>query len=208
MDEKRSNVNEKSIIAECSCGEGILAELASIARREDIPAVDYNQKIDQWNSYQALLDKIDGKCSLTKGDVQLRRNIKHNAKIFDYTTAAFLSFTGLVALFMYLEGITSNNTYLVIASLVPLALVGWQAFIRLHPPSFVHFTCRPALHIDEYTFMNKTIKGISKVRRDPVVNLPPLEMSIPRAWLAQQSMLDFMQSLADIQESENRRKDE
>jgi hypothetical protein len=53
--------------------------------------------------------------------------------------------------------------------------------------------------------MNKAIKGIRKVRRDPVVKLPPLEMSIPRAWLAQQGMLDFMESLADIKSDKGKK---
>ncbi|HEX2615164.1 MAG TPA: hypothetical protein VHL10_06705, partial [Nitrososphaera sp.] len=66
-------------------------------------------------------------------------------------------------------------------------------------------TCRPALHVDEYAYMNKAIKGIRKVRRDPVVKLPPLEMSIPRAWLAQQGMLDFMESLADIKSDKGKK---
>lgn len=199
MGEKRSHVNERSITAENFDGEGVLADLVSIAPRKDIPAVDYNQQIERWNSYQQMLDEIDKKCAKTNGDVQLRRNIRHNAKILDDTAAGFLSATGLFALVIGGVGIVSNNLYAVSGAAIALALVGWQAFIRLHQPSLIHFTCKPALHIDQYAYMNKAIKGIRKVQRDPVVNLPKLEMSIPRKWLAQQGMLDFMQTLADIQ---------
>jgi hypothetical protein len=198
MGEKRSHVNEKSIVAESFGGEGVLADLVNIAQRKDIHPVDYNQQIERWNSYQHMLDEIGGKCEKTKGDVQLRRNVRHNVKVLDDAAVAFLSVIGLFALIIGDVGIANNNIYVVLGAAVALALVGWQAFIRLHPPSLVHFTCKPALHIDEYAYMNKAIKGIRKVQRDPVVNLPPLEMSIPRTWFAQQGMLDFMQTLADI----------
>ncbi|HEX2557774.1 MAG TPA: hypothetical protein VHK86_05590 [Nitrososphaera sp.] len=205
MGEKRSHVNEKSAIMESFSRKGVLADLTSIAQRKDVPAVDYNQQIERWNSYQHMLDEIDGECGKTKGDVQLRRNIKHNAKILDETATGFLSVIGLFALVIGGVGIASNNLYAVLGVAIALALVGWQTFIRLRPPSLIHFTCRPALHVDEYAYMNKAIKGIRKVRRDPVVKLPPLEMSIPRAWLAQQGMLDFMESLADIKSDKGKK---
>ena len=190
--------NEKSIIAESFVGKGILAELVCIARQNDTPEIDYDRKIERWNSYQHVLDEIDKKCAKTNGDIQLRRNIRHNAKILDETAVAFLSIIGLTALVICVGGIATSNIYAIFGSSIALAFVGWQALIRVHQPSSIHFTCKPALHINEYAYMNKAINGIRKVQRDPVVKLSSLEMSIPSAWLAQQGMLDFMESLADI----------
>jgi hypothetical protein len=47
--------------------------------------------------------------------------------------------------------------------------------------------------------MRQAINGIPPAEHDPIVRLPVLEMSIPRAWIAQQGMLKFMESLADIE---------
>jgi len=116
----------------------------------------------------------------------------------DETAAGFLIAAGLFALIMVGVATASNNFYGVIGAAIAITIVGWQAFIRLHPPSLIHFVCKPALHIDEFAYMNKAIKGIRKVQRDPVVNLPPIEMSIPRRWLVQQGLLDFMTSLEEI----------
>jgi hypothetical protein len=46
--------------------------------------------------------------------------------------------------------------------------------------------------------MRQAIKGIPAVEHDPIVSLPVLEMDIPRAWLGQQGMLKFMESLSDL----------
>jgi hypothetical protein len=54
------------------------------------------------------------------------------------------------------------------------------------------------LHIDEFAYMRQAIKGIPAVEHDPIVRLPVIEMDIPRAWLGQQGMLKFMESLNDI----------
>jgi hypothetical protein len=54
------------------------------------------------------------------------------------------------------------------------------------------------LHIDEFAYMRQAIKGIPPVEHDPIVRLPVLEMDIPRAWLGQQGMLKFMESLNDL----------
>ena len=198
MGDDRSHLNKQFNITENLCEQGVLRDLVSIARHTELSVADYSQQIMRWNSYQQVLDDIDKKCAKTHGDVQLRRNIRHNAKILDETTAGFLIAAGLFALVMAGVATANNNFYGVVGAAVALALVGWQAFIRLHPPSLIHFVCKPALHIDEFAYMNRAIKGIRKVQRDPVVNLPPVEMSIPRRWLAQQGLLDFMTSLEEI----------
>ena len=47
--------------------------------------------------------------------------------------------------------------------------------------------------------MRQAINGIPPpVEHDPIVRLPALEMDIPRAWLGQQGMLKFMESLSDL----------
>lgn len=176
----------------------IFTELAIAADQKEIAKCDYEGQIQKWNAYQNLLDKVDEKCTKTNGDVILKRNIKHNVRILHDTEVALLSTFGLIALLILSGGSIEHNIYAIIGSLTALAIVGWQAFIRLHPPEIIKFTCRPELHIEEYAYMNKAIKGIPKVQRDPVVKLPPIEMSIQRSWLAQQGMLSFMESLEEI----------
>jgi tetrahydromethanopterin S-methyltransferase subunit G len=160
--------------------------------------LDYPRQIERWNKYQNILDKVEEKCKQTNGDVILRRNIKHNVKILDDVSIAFLSVIGLTALMVIIGGLMGSNYYLVIGGALSLAFVGWQIVLRLFPPSLVRFSCRPALHMEEYVYMNKHIQGIPKVARDPIVKLPSMEMQIPRSWLAQQGMLEFMESLEDI----------
>jgi len=77
-------------------------------------------------------------------------------------------------------------------------LIESQSFIRLHHPSIINFKCSPVLHIDEFAYMRQAIKGIPAIEHDPIVRLPPLEMDLPRAWLGQQGMLKFMESLSDL----------
>ena len=79
-----------------------------------------------------------------------------------------------------------------------MGFVAWQAFIRLHHPSIIHFKCSPVLHIDEFAYMRHAIKAIPPAENDPVVRLPELEMYVSRAWLSQHGMLKFMQTLGDI----------
>ena len=166
--------------------------------------LDYHGQIEKWNKYQNVLDRIEEKCKQTKGDVFLRRNVKHNVRILDDVSVAFLSVIGLTALMIIIGGLmetsstTNNNHYLIVGGIMALAFVGWQIILRLFPPSIIRFSCRPVLHMEEYAYMNKHIQGIPKVARDPVVKLPVIEMQIPRSWLAQQGMLEFMESLKDI----------
>lgn len=165
--------------------------------------LDYPGQIERWNKYQSMLDKIEDKCKQTNGDIILRRNVKHNVKILDDVSIAFLSVIGLTALMVVIGGLmgssgNSSNYYLIIGGALSLAFVGWQIILRLFPPSIVQFSCKPALHTEEYAYMNKHIQGIPKVARDPVVKLPTMEMQIPRSWLAQQGMLEFLESLKDV----------
>jgi hypothetical protein len=88
--------------------------------------------------------------------------------------------------------------YGIIGSAMALGFIGWQSFIRLHHPSIINFSCSPVLHIDEFAYMRQAIKGIPAVEHDPIVRLPVMEMDIPRAWLGQQGMLKFMESLSDL----------
>jgi hypothetical protein len=53
--------------------------------------------------------------------------------------------------------------------------------------------------------MRQAIKGIPAVEHDPIVRLPVVEMAIPRAWLGQQGMLTFMESLSDLKLEEEER---
>jgi len=163
--------------------------------------LDYSRQIERWNKYQNVLDKIEDKCKQTKGDVRLNRNIKHNVKILDDVSVAFLLVIGLTALMIIVGGLMergNNKYYSIIGGTIALAFVGWQIILRVFRPSIVRFTCRPVLHMEEYAYMNNHIQGIPKVARDPLVKLPSLEMQIPRSWLAQQGMLEFMESLKDI----------
>jgi hypothetical protein len=112
---------------------------------------------------------------------------------------AALGFIALTALMSMVGSITMNNIYGIIGSAIALGFVGWQSFIRLHHPSIINFSCSPVLHIDEFAYMRQAIKGIPPlVEHDPIVRLPALEMDIPRAWLGQQGMLKFMESLSDL----------
>ena len=174
----------------------LLGQLSHISLEKTASEMDFHWQIGRWNRYQELLDKLDEKCENTEGDVRLKRNIRHNVKVLGDAELVVLSTISLSALFLIVAGTTmSDGIYSILAGVVALALVGWQAFIRIHAPSIVHFKCRPELHIDEYAYMNRVISRIPKVQRDPVIALPKLEMSIPRSWLAQQGMLEFMKSL-------------
>ena len=144
------------------------------------------------------MDKIDKKCSRQAG-VRLSRNVKHNLKTFNEMAIAVLGFIALTALMSMVGSFTMNNIYGIIGSAITLGFVGWQSFIRLHHPSIINFRCSPVLHIDEFAYMRQAIKGIPPlVEHNPIVRLPPLEMDIPRAWLGQQGMLKFMESLSDL----------
>jgi hypothetical protein len=143
------------------------------------------------------LDKIDKKCSREAG-VRLSRNVKHNVKTFTETTIAALVFFAMVALMSLAGSYMMNSIYGIFGSAIALGFIGWQSFIRLYHPSIINFRCSPVLHIDEFAYMRQAIKGIPAVEHDPIVRLPVLEMDIPRAWLGQQGMLKFMESLSDL----------
>jgi hypothetical protein len=177
----------------------LLTQLCSVATsRFDVAEIDYESQIERWNEYQELLDKIEVKCIKTNGDVMLRRNVKHNVKILGDTEVAILSIISLVATVIVFSGIFTNDIYPIFGAGLALVFVGWQVLVRINPPAVIHFNCKPALHIEEYAYMNSAIKAIPKVHHDPVVHLPATEMSIPRSWLAQQGMLKFMESLSDV----------
>jgi hypothetical protein len=179
-----------------SIGGNIFRQLRAVANQR-VDDIDYEQQIERWNQYQELLDKIDKKCSRQAG-VRLSRNVKHNVKTFTETTIAALGFIGLTALMSMAGSYTMNNIYGIFGSAIALGFIGWQSFIRLHHPSIINFRCSPVLHIDEFAFMRQAIKGIPSVEHDPIVRLPVLEMDIPRAWLGQQGMLKFMESLSNL----------
>src|SRR5919202_3483454 len=179
-----------------SIGGNIFRQLKVIASQR-VSAIDYEQQIDRWNSYQELLDKIDKKCGRRVG-VRLARNVKHNVKTFTDTATAALAIVALTSLMSIWGSYTINSLYGIIGSAIALGFIGWQSFIRLHHPSIINFKCSPVLHIDEFAYMRQAIKSIPAVEHDPIVSLPVIEMDIPRAWLGQQGMLRFMESLSDI----------
>lgn len=174
----------------------ILHQLQSVTKQR-IDQIDYQQQIERWNRYQELLDEIDKRCGRDAG-VRLSRNVKHNFKVFTDASSAALAIIGVTGLMAMLGAFSNDSLYYVVGSLVALGFVGWQALIRLHHPSMIHFKCSPVLHIDEFAYMRQAIKAIPPAQHDPKVRLSVLEMSIPRAWLAQQGMLKFMETLSDI----------
>jgi len=177
-------------------GGNIFRKLKAIASQR-VPDIDYEQQIARWNEYQELLDKIDKRCSRQAG-VRLSRNVKHNVKTFTETTTGALGFIAMIALMSLASSYAINSVYGIFGSAIALGFVGWQSFIRVHHPSIINFRCSPVLHIDEFAYMRQAIKGIPPVEHDPIVRLPVLEMDIPRAWLGQQGMLKFMESLNDL----------
>ena len=184
-------INDKSNI-----GGDVFRQLKALAGQR-VADKDYEQQIDRWNQYQELLDSIDKKCVRQAG-VRLSRNVKHNIKTFTETTTGALGFIALIALMSIWGSLMINSIYGLIVSAIALGYIGWQSFIRLHHPSMINFRCSPALHIDEFAYMRQAIKGIPEVGHDPIVRLPVLEMAIPRAWLGQQGMLKFMESLSQL----------
>ena len=177
-------------------GENVFQQLKSVASKK-VADIDYEQQIDRWNKYQEILDKVDKKCNRRAG-VRLSRNVKHNVKTFTDTATAALGIIALTALISMSGSFTINSVYGIICSAIALGFIGWQCFIRLHHPSVINFRCSPVLHIDEFAYMRQAIKGIPPVEHDPIVRLPMLQMDIPRAWLGQQGMLKFMESLNDV----------
>jgi hypothetical protein len=179
-----------------SIGGNVFRKLRAIASQR-VPDIDYEQQIARWNQYQDLLDKIDKKCGRQAG-VRLSRNVKHNVKTFTVAEVIPLGFIALIALMSMVGSYTMNSIYGIIGSAIALGFIGWQSFVRLHHPSIINFRCSPVLHIDEFAYMRQAIKGIPAVEHDPIVRLPAVEMDIPRAWLGQQGMLKFMESLSDL----------
>ncbi|MEP0824546.1 MAG: hypothetical protein HRF40_03595 [Nitrososphaera sp.] len=174
----------------------ILHELQTVTEQK-VEELDYEQQIDRWNRYQQLLDKIEKKCDTNTG-VRLARNVWHNFKLFTATSSAVLAVVGITGLMALLGAYTLDNAYYAAGGLFALGVAAWQAFIRLHHPSAIHFKCSPVLHIDEFAYIRHAIKSIPPIENDPVVRLPVLEMSVSRAWLAQHGMLKLMQNLVDI----------
>jgi len=197
-DEYHVNLFLDSVINDGSSGMGqnIFRQLKNVANQR-LADIDYEQQIDRWNKYQELLDKVDKKCTSRAG-VRLSRNVKHNVKTFTDSVTAALGIIALTALVSLSGSITINSIYGIIGSAIALGFVGWQCFIRLHHPSIINFRCSPVLHIDEFAYMRQAIKAIPEVEHDPIVRLPVLQMDIPRAWLGQQGMLKFMESLNDL----------
>ena len=191
-----SVINDSSNNNGNSVGGKIFRQLKTIASQR-IADIDYEQQIARWNEYQELLDKIDKKCSRHVG-VRLSRNVKHNVKTFTDATTAALGIIALTALMSLWGSFTINSVYGMFGSAIALGFIVWQSFIRLYHPSIINFRCSPVLHIDEFAYMRQAIKGIPAVEHDPIVRLPVLEMNIPRAWLGQQGMLKFMESLSDL----------
>jgi hypothetical protein len=189
-----SAINDSS--SNNSIGGKIFRQLRAVASQR-VAYTDYEQQIARWNEYQELLDKIDKKCSRQVG-VRLSRNVKHNVKTFTDATTAALGIIALTALMSMWGSFTINSLYGIFGSAIALGFIGWQSFIRLHHPSIINFRCSPVLHVDEFAYMRQAIKGIPAVEHDPIVRLPVLEMDIPRAWLGQQGMLKFMESLSDL----------
>src|SRR5919107_975691 len=185
-----------------SSGGSIFRQLKSVASQK-VVGIDYEQQIDRWNKYQEILDKVDMKCNRRAG-VRLSRNVKHNVKIFTDTVTAALGIIALTALISMSGSFTINSIYGIIGSAIALGFIGWQCFIRLHHPSIINFRCSPILHVDEFAYMRQAIKGIPPVEHDPIVRLPVLQMAIPRAWLGQQAMLKFMESLSDLKLEDER----
>jgi hypothetical protein len=186
-----------------SIGRNIFRQLKVVASQR-VADIDYEQQIARWNEYQELLDKIDKKCSRQIG-IRLSRNVKHNVKTFTDAATAALGTIALTALVSMYGSFTINSIYGIIGSAIALGFIGWQSFIRLHHPSIINFRCSPVLHINEFAYMRQAIKGIPAVEHDPIVRLPVLEMDIPRAWLRQQSMLKFMESLSDLKLKDDER---
>jgi hypothetical protein len=189
-------INDNSSDNSTSIAGNIFRQLKTVASQR-VDNIDYEQQIARWNQYQELLHKIDKKCTRQVG-VRLSRNVKHNVKTFTETTTGAFGFIAMIALMSLAGSYTMNSIYGIIGSAIALGFIGWQSFIRLHHPSIINFRCSPVLHIDEFAYMRQAIKGIPAVEHDPIVRLPVLEMDIPRAWLGQQGMLKFMESLSDL----------
>ena len=190
------NIINDSSSSNSNVGGNIFRQLKGVASQR-VAVIDYERQIDRWNQYQELLDKIDKKCSRQVG-ISLSRNVKHNVKTFTAMTTLALGFIALIALMSMWGSFTINSVYGIIGSAIALGFIGWQSFTRLHNQSVINFRCSAVLHIDEFAYMRQAIKGVPSVEHDPIVRLPVLEMDIPRAWLGQQGMLKFMESLSDL----------
>lgn len=68
----------------------------------------------------------------------------------------------------------------------------------VYRPKMLVFECKPELHFDEVAYARRKIEGLKLPPVDPVVKLPTIKMKIPRKWMGQQSVLEFMEKLKDI----------
>lgn len=153
-----------------------LKEIAS----QQIPEQDYQQQIDRWNEYQTILDGIEKMIldkKLNAVGVSLRKNIETSLQREQTETELRRFGTVMYTPSFYLQE--------------PV----YQKPEEPKESTDITFTCKPEIHIDEFQYMNRYIKNIPQINKDPIINLPHIEMTIPKAWIAQNSLLDVMNEL-------------
>lgn len=180
-----------------------IEKLKEIAGQQ-IPEQDYQQQIDRWNEYQTILDEIENMIKDKKLDaagVQLRKNIDTSLRReeMEREAARFRAlFTIPVPTYFQARAEARRGLFGKKSRSVVTENAVQNAVQKQEEPkesADITFTCKPAIHIDEFQYMNRYIKNIPQINKDPIINLPHIEMTIPKAWIAQNSLLDVMNEL-------------
>lgn len=164
---------------------------------EQIAREDYMQQIDRWNDYQKLLDKVNEKTRI-HSDVELRRNIKTNIKIWNERSLVLICCGMTMALSALVVGLMTQNFVVLAAGAAATIYFAREVYNRVLPPQYLTFKTSPKLHFDELATARNIVRGAPSAHKDPVVQLPVLYMKIPRRWFGQHGVIEFMNGLSNI----------
>jgi hypothetical protein len=173
-----------------------------------VPESDYQQQIDRWNRYQAILDQVQ-KILETVPYANLRRNIRTSVRNYEFYALPLNFGLGLTAILAFMLGMVALNRGYIDASTTDtlfavsggiLAYLTYYNLSRLGviKPKMISLSCKPEISIDEMRYAREIIKEIPERKIDPLVRLPALEMEIPRSWISQQAMLDVMEKVSRV----------
>lgn len=180
-----------------------LSALTVIAEQaKQVDPQDYSTKVEVWNRYQDALTELKDKAKTLKG-ISVSRNIRSNLRWIQGTEGFplhLMAVAGAGAAFAF----APDSGYL---SLVAAAIIGGTIeiaglVIRKRSAGRIQMLkakTKPVLHINELEYAHVLIKGMPKVSKDPEINLPEMELTIPRSYLATESLRSVMNQLQNVQ---------
>lgn len=189
--------------------------LSELKRIADLPAIDHIDQIKRWNEYWLMLNRLEKKVNPIPG-VSLARRVKTNhSKTYPERGS---SDDARLIMFM-LTFCTIGFGVIIPMSLAPALTEpftwGWYSLLATaagfsglllyyHLPRLIHprtlkMSMKPRLHIDEMALARVEIHGFpQKIKKDPVVNLPKIELKIKRKDLSTYAIQKVMGAMEDI----------